>query len=403
MSRRINQLKTTFIQSVKEPGRYFDGAGLYLQVTNRGSKSWLFRFSKEGKEHRMGLGPIALVSLSEARHKALSARKRLLEGYHPLKEKLERLALQNHKAKTAKTFDQCRDLYLEQHKPAWDHLTYRQWKNSLNNYVTPVFGNLPVSEIDTNLVLKVLTPLWNQKTETANRVRNRIELILDFAKVHGHRSEENPAKWRGHLDNLLPKRSKVKPVQHFKALPVSEIPRFISQLRSRAAITARALEFLILTATRTNEVLEAKWSEINFVENVWIIPASRMKARREHRVPLCSQTGHILEKLRDSASNQSEEYIFPSANGGKPLSSNALLNLLERMRVDVTVHGFRSTFRDWAGERTNHPREVIEMALAHSIKDKAEAAYARGDLLNKRRTLMKDWEKFCDSKTNVNF
>lgn len=395
MSLRSNQLKSVFVQNINKPGRYFDGNGLYLQVTPKGSKSWIFRFAKDGKEHRMGLGPLSLISLAEARMKALEAKRSLFDGKHPLQEKKTREIQVKLKRKNINTFDQCKELYLAQHKPAWDPVTYRQWNNSLKYYVTPTIGNLPVSEIDTELVLRVIQPIWHDKTETASRVRNRIELILDYAKVLGFRTGENPARWRGHLDNLLPNRTKLKPIKHFKALPYKELPSFVQKLRARNCTTSLALEFLILTATRTNEVLEARREEFDMSDNLWIIPANRMKAKKEHRIPLCPRAKQIIEKLSVQSDFSAKDLIFPGANANKPLSSNALLNLLERMGVDVTVHGFRSTFRDWAGETTSHPREVIEAALAHSLQDKAEAAYARGDLLKKRKALMDDWSNYA--------
>jgi integrase len=267
-----------------------------------------------------------------------------------------------------------------------------QWSNTLATYVSPVFGNASVRDVDTGLVMQVLEPMWNTKTETASRVRGRIESVLDWAKVRGYRDGENPARWRGHLDQLLPRRSKVRTIKHYSAMPYAEVPAFLKLLRERDSVSAKTLEFTILTAARTGETIGATSGEINVREKVWTIPADRMKAGREHRAPLSDRAVAIIQELAPLRGQT--EMIFPGRSGG--LKRMAMLKLLEAMRrTDLTVHGFRSTFRDWAAERTNFPSEVVEMALAHAIGDKVEAAYRRGDLFEKRRRLMDAWAEYC--------
>jgi integrase len=268
-----------------------------------------------------------------------------------------------------------------------------QWRNTLNSYASPVFGSLPVQAVDVALVMKALEPIWKTKPETASRLRGRIEAVLDWAAVRGYRRGENPARWRGHLDKLLPARAKIQKVEHHPALPYDEIADFIAVLQDQEGIAARALGFLILTATRTGEIIGTRWDEIDFENRIWVIPGARMKAGREHRVPL---SGAALATLRQMNEIREGDFVFPGGKKGKPLSNMAMLSVLKRMgRDDLTAHGFRSTFRDWAAECTNFPREVVEMALAHTIENKVEAAYRRGDLFQKRRQLMEAWARFC--------
>ncbi|MGH8040594.1 MAG: tyrosine-type recombinase/integrase, partial [Rudaea sp.] len=283
------------------------------------------------------------------------------------------------------------------HKSGWKNEKHAaQWTSTLDTYAYPVIGKLPVAAIDTVLVMKVLEPIWTTKTETATRVRGRMESVLDWATVRGYRDGENPARWKGHLDHLLPKRSKVKKVQHHPALVYAKAPAFLSELRAQEGTAARALEFLILTACRTNEVIGARWNEFDLAEKTWTVPAERMKAGKEHRVPLSAQALKIIKDLRKQVQG---EFVFPGLHEGNPLSNMAMLELLKRMeRNALTVHGFRSTFRDWVGETTNYPREVAEAALAHTIKDKAEAAYARGDLFAKRRRMFDDWAGYLATR-----
>ncbi|WP_175963667.1 tyrosine-type recombinase/integrase [Burkholderia pyrrocinia] len=398
MARAINKLSATQVNKLTKPGLYGDGAGLYLQITQGGVKSWLFRYMKNGKARGMGLGPLHTISLADARTLALAARKQLLDGIDPLDAKEKHRASTKAAAAKTKTFDQCAEAYVAAHRSGWKNAKHAdQWANTLETYASPHFGTFAVSVVDTALVMKALEPIWKEKTETASRVRGRIESVLDWATVRGYRTGENPARWKGHLDNLLPKRSKVHKVEHHPALPYGEAPVFMTELRKLDSVSAKALELLILTATRTNEVLGARWDEFDLDASVWTIPADRMKAGKEHRVPLSKAAIRIFTAMKTT---RLSDYVFPGQRKGLPLSNMALLQLLKRMnRNDLTAHGFRSTFRDWIGETTHYPREVAEAALAHLIKDKAEAAYARGDLFYKRAAMMQDW---CDYlATNV--
>ena len=378
---------------------YADGGGLYLQVGATGTKSWVFRFAARGKTRDMGLGPLKTIGLAEAREIAAQCRQSRLRGSDPIEDRKARRAAARLDAAKTMTFDQCRDSFIASHQVSWRNDKHRQqWTATLKTYVTPAFGSLPVQAVDVGLVMKALEPIWTVVPETASRVRQRVERILDWAKVRGLREGENPARWRGHLDNLLPKRSKIrKPVKH-SALPYVEIGSFMHALRQREGVAARALEFLILTAVRTGEVLGARWAEVDFGERTWTIPAGRMKAGKQHRVPLSSAALSVLSSMR----GLSDEFIFPGTRNDRSLSNMAMLVLLRRMgRADLTVHGFRSTFRDWAAERTNFAREVAEMALAHTIRDKVEAAYRRGDLLEKRHALMEAWAIYCNEPARI--
>ncbi|WP_233829223.1 tyrosine-type recombinase/integrase [Paraburkholderia sp. ZP32-5] len=393
MAHAINKLSATKIGKLTKPGFHGDGGGLYLQITQGGVKSWLFRYMKNGKARGMGLGPLHTVSLADARVLALAARKQLLEGVDPLDAKEQQRASSKATAAKSKTFDECAEAYIEAHRSGWKNAKHAdQWTNTLDTYASPHFGSLVVSAIDTALVMKALEPIWTEKTETASRVRGRIESVLDWATVRGYRSGENPARWKGHLDHLLPKRSKVQKVEHHAALPYSDAPAFMVELRKLDNTGAKALELLILTATRTNEIIGARWDEFDLSAAIWTIPAERMKAGKEHRVPLSKAAIRIVKAMKSVRQN---EYVFPGQREQSPLSNMALLQLLKRMeRSDLTAHGFRSTFRDWVGETTHYPREVAEAALAHLLKDKAEAAYARGDLFTKRAAMMADWANY---------
>lgn len=397
MPRAINRLSQLTVAKTTTPGLYADGGGLYLQITTAGVKSWLFRYMRNGKARGMGLGPVHTIGLADARASALDCRRLLLDGIDPIDSRNAERAAQGIAQGNAVTFQYCAEKYIEAHRTGWKSAKHAdQWTNTLATYAYPTFDSLAVSAIDTALVMKVLEPIWTTKTETASRVRGRIESVLDWATVHGYRVGENPARLKGHLDKLLPKRSRVQKVEHHPALPYADLPDFMNELRAAEGTAARALEFLILTATRTNETIGAAWQEFDLDEGVWIVPAGRMKMRKEHRVPLSARAIALVkaqQKLKRG------DYVFPGARDKKPLSNMAMLQLLERMKYDdITVHGFRSTFRDWAGETTHYPREVCEAALAHGIKDKAEAAYARGDLFAKRAALMQDWDKYCTSK-----
>jgi integrase len=404
MSRLKNKLTDLGVKSQKIPGYYSDGGNLYLRVKKNLSKSWAFYYMREGKRIEMGLGSVNDVTLKEARIKrdgdpetstrGLNAL--VKAGIDPLFEK-KRLA-DEAKAQIAKamTFQQCADAYINAHRAGWKNPKHiQQWQNTLSQYAFPVFGDLDVKSIDTGLIIRCLEPIWLTKNETAGRVRGRIESVLDWATVHEYRNGVNPARWRGHLDKLLAKPSKVQKNEHHKALPYTEVGCFIDQLHQQDGVAAKCLEFTILTAARTGEAIGATWNEIDLIAKTWTIPAVRMKAEREHRVPLSNDA---LIILNDMAATRINDYVFPSTKKG--LSNMAMLAVLRRMdRSDITVHGFRSTFRDWAAESTAYPGEVVEMALAHAIQNLTEAAYRRGDLLEKRSRLMQEWARYC--KTSI--
>jgi integrase len=342
----------------------------------------------------MGLGALHTVTLAEAREKARKYRHQRLDGIDPIElRKVERAEQRLAAAKTM-TFRACAEAYIKAHKASWRNARHAlQWPSSLSAYVYPVFGDLPVQSIDVGLVMKVVEPLWAAKAETASRVRGRIEAVLDWATAREYRDRENPARWKGHLENLLPKKSKVRTVEHHAALPYVEIAAFMTELREQEGMAARALEFAILTAARRSEVLGARWLEIDLQARLWIIPATRMKSGREHRVPLSARAASILEAL---ALGRRGEFVFHGATSRRPIGNMSMLRLLTRMgRADLTAHGFRSTFSDWCSECTHFPAEVREMALAHAVSDKVEAAYRRGDLFQKRRELMDAWGRHC--------
>jgi integrase len=340
----------------------------------------------------MGLGPLALVGLAEAREKALEARRLLLEGMDPIGDRAQRRGVAKATSAKSMAFDQCAKAYITAHHAGWHNAKHAaQWTATLKAYASPIFGSLPVKAIDTSLVMKALEPIWVAKTETASRVRARIETILDWARVCGHRDGENPARWRGHLDHLLPARGDVRSVTHHAAMPYVEIPAFMSELSAQTAPPMQALKFLILTAARTGEVLGATWDEIDLASKIWTIPASRMKAGREHRVPLSPAAIGVLERMAGVREN---ELVFPGTQTAR-MSSMALLTALRRTQPRVSVHGFRATFKTWASETTGFPNEAVEVALAHSVGTAVEAAYRRGDMLDVRRRLMCAWSDYC--------
>jgi integrase len=369
--------------------------GLYLRVGPTGAKSWIYRYMADGKRHDMGLGPLNALSLAEARAKAAELRRMRVDGSDPLRTREAQQAAVKLEAAKAMSFKQCAESYIQAHATGWKNAKHAaQWGSTLETYAYPVLGGLPVQGIETGLIMQVLEPIWATKAETASRVRGRIEAILDWATTRGYRQGENPARWRGHLNNLLPKRSKVAKVEHHAALPYAEMAEFMAALRKQEGMGTRALEFAILTAARTGEVIGTQWDEIDLTAAVWTIPGDRMKAGREHRIPLSDRAVAILKEMAVAGGN----YLFSGGRKGKPLSNMAMLAVLKRMkRADLTAHGFRSTFRDWASEATDTPHEVAEMALAHTIPNKAEAAYRRGDLFEKRRRLMEAWAAWCGS------
>jgi integrase len=386
------------VNRANKPGYYGDGAGLYLQVSKTGSKSWIFRYVRGGKERQMGLGPVHTVTLGKAREKARDCRATLLDGGDPLEmRKAAQLSAALERAK-AMTFDDCAKAYIAAHRSGWKNARHTgQWETTIATYVSPVIGTLPVASIDTPLVVKILQPIWESKTKTAMRIRGRMESILDWATVSKYRGGENPARWRGHLDHLLADPSRVVQVEHHAALPWQEIGAFMADLRQRKGSSARALEFCILTAARSGEVRGARWDEIDLDTAIWTVPAERMKGGREHRVPLSTTAIDLLK-----SSPKIGDYVFPGQRqgdgDGATISNVSMIAVLHRMgRKDITVHGFRSTFRDWCAESAanSFPREVCEHALAHSLPDKVEAAYRRGDLIEKRKILMQVWADYC--------
>ncbi|HCP82091.1 MAG TPA: integrase [Octadecabacter sp.] len=378
------------------PGRHGDGRGLFLYVKPSGTRSWVLRYQVQGRRRDLGLGPYPDVSLAMARDRAAEARRLIAEGEDPITKKQQ--------AKP-KTFREAALELIESKRPGWKNAKHAaQWTATLEAYVFPKIGAVQVARVETADVISTLTPIWSEKPETANRVRQRIEAVIDYASALGIRSGDNPARWRGHLDHLLPKPKKVRAVKHHPALPHAQIAVFMTDLAQREGLAARALAFTILTAARSGETRGMTWGEVDLDAKVWTIPAGRMKAAKEHRVPL---TDAVLALLGQRAEGTPDDaLIFGSeAKPGKPISDMSMTAVLRRMdRTNITVHGFRSTFRDWAGETTGFPREVIEAALAHGIKDKAEAAYARSDLFDKRRKLMEAWEAVataCDLGRNI--
>jgi integrase len=383
------KLSAVRVRNLSEPGLYSDGLGLYLQISKWKSKAWVFRYMRQGKAHKLGLGPCHTVSLREAREAALEARSKARKGIDPIAER--KAALGRLRAETAKlvTFADCAERFIDSARPGWRNpKSEDQWRSSLATYAYPIIGDLPVASVDIGLVSKVLEPHWASKTETMSRLRGRIETILDWAKVRGYRSGENPAAWKGNLKSLLPAPAKVKRVEHHAALPYAEMPTFMSELRAKDGVAARALEFLILTAGRLGEISGATWTEIDVADKVWSIPGDRMKGGRAHVVPLSPRALTILEAMPRTG-----ERIFSAGY------DMAVRRCLISLRQDVTIHGFRSSFRDWCGDMTTFPREVAEAALAHATGDETERAYRRGTALEQRRRLMDAWAAYCERPT----
>jgi integrase len=389
MAQTINQLTALKVLKIRKPGYHADGGGLWLQVSDGGGKSWIFTYSLRGRAREMGLGSLSKVSLADARDERDKCNRLLREHIDPIedrKRKRAEIALADTKSIT---FAQAAAAYIATHRAGLKNAKHaKQWATTIATYVEPRLGKLNVADVDTGLIRQVLEPIWTTKPVTAGRVRGRIESILDWARVSGYRTGENPARWRGNLDKLLAKLSKVRRVKHHAAMPYDALPAFMAKLRQQKGSAARALEFTILTAARTGEVLTARPSEI--ANGVWVCPSERMKGGKEHRVPLSKRAIEV-------ASGGSGSYLFPSRyHPDKPLSNMAMLKLLEHMgRDDVTTHGFRATFKTWAMERTRFEHFVVESALAHISGDKVEMAYARSDVLEKRRQLMDAWSKFC--------
>jgi integrase len=398
MARTLNRLSALKVERTKRPGMYADGGGLYLRVAEGGSKQWIFRYVTNGRLRDMGIGPCHTLTLAVARERATEARKLRLEGIDPIAHKHAQRAAGVVAAANAMTFRQCAEGFIQDNAKKWDNVKHReQWERTLVKYVYPTLGNLPVASIDTPLVLKVVKPLWERIPDTASRVRGRIENVLGWATVHHFRLGDNPARWNQHLEHALPARAEVAKTEHHAALPYAEAPAFMRELRQRDSVTARCLEFIALTATRLNEARYATWSEIDLTDRVWTVPGERMKGskktRKEHKVPLSDAAIAVLKEML--AIRQSD-YVFPGSRAGRPVGKNEPLKLAKSISgIDITAHGMRSTFRDWAAECTSFPREVAEMALAHTIPNAVEAAYRRGDLFEKRRKLMQAWADFC--------
>ena len=391
MGKEVRKLSARSAATVTEPGRHSDGGGLYLNVTETGARSWLFMWKVAGRRREMGLGSARAVTLARAREIAAECRATVAAGRDPLQMRAE--------AQTAEraipTFGECADEFIAAKQSEWRNDKHRaQWAMTLTKYAAPL-RRLSVDAIDTAAVLSVLKPVWQAKPETASRLRGRIEQVLDAAKAQGHRTGENPARWRGHLDKLLAKRQTLTRGHH-AAMAYADVPAFLARLRERQAgsVSALLLEFTILTAARSGEALGMRWEEVDETAKVWTVPPARMKAAREHRVPLSARA---LDLLGEAKRARTGEFVFPGRGADRPLSVMAMEKVLRRMHLDdVTVHGFRSAFRDWAGNETHFPREVAEAALAHVIGDAAERAYRRGDALEKRRALMEAWASYCE-------
>jgi integrase len=394
--RQLNRLTAKAVAQKTKAGLYCDGGNLYLQVTPSASKTWVFRFRSPltHKMRDMGLGPLHSVGIPEARERAAMQRAAILRGLDPIEERDRAKRHNALAAAKAMTFSACAISYIASHRAGWRNAKHAdQWQSTIATYCGPIFGSLPVQDVDTGLVVQVLEPIWATKAETASRLRGRIENVLDWAKVMGYRTGENPARWRGHLAYHLPKLAKKSRVQHHKAMPFVEVPAFVTSLRAISTTVSRCLEFTILTAARTSEAIHAQVEEFDLREATWTIPATRMKAGREHRVPLSPRAAEIV---RQSLS-KGQRFLFPGVSARKPICNMAMLYLLARIGIPFTVHGFRSSFRDWSAERTDLQREVCEAALAHTISDAAEAAYRRTDLFDKRRILMERWAAFIDA------
>ena len=410
MAKEINRLSDRGIKSSKKPGWYPDGNGLYLQVSVTGTKSFVYRYKINGKERKRGLGAYPEHTLEMARNEADSCRRLRKKGIDPIERNKElELAKKVEKAKS-KTFEECAMTYISLKRSGWKHdkeaggkkikakdgeecLCKHEmyWRNTLKTYVYPVIGDLPVSVIDVDLVVKVLNPIWNTKNETADRVRQRIGKVLDYAKVMKYRTGDNPAEWKGNLSEVFTKPTDVQEVQHFKAMDFKDVPAYFRELRKVDTITAKALAFTILTASRHTEARCAVWNEINTKDAVWTLPSARMKAKKAHRVPLSDEALKILDEIKDYDS----DVLFVGMKQGKPISEATVRKLLRKTRDGLTVHGFRSAFCDWCAEMTNYPRKVVEHALAHQLKDETEKAYQRSDLFDKRRLLMEAWSDYC--------
>jgi len=393
MARKAKELSPLVVGRLTKPGHHAVGgvAGLYLYVSEAGARSWVLRAMVGTKRRHLGLGGFPDVPLAQAKERARKARDDISAGIDPVAQKQAVASALRASQAAETTFKQAAEAFIEAHGETWKNVKHRaQWTNTLTTYAYPIIGELGVQHVNQEHILKILEPMWKGKTETAVRLRGRLESVLDWATVRKYRTGENPARWKGHLDKLLAAPGKIQKVEHHAALAIDAMPQFMADLRKREGSSARALEFAILTAARSGEARGATWDEIDTKTKVWTIPGERMKAGKEHRVPLTPAALKIIEAMPKVAGS---DFIFTAPQGGA-LSDMALTQVMRRMKVDAVPHGFRSTFRDWAGERTHHPREIAEQALAHTLRDKVEAAYRRGDALEKRRVLMNEWERF---------
>ena len=401
MARVVNKLSPLKVAKLTAPGLYGDGNNLYLQIAPSGAKSWSFRFMIRGRAREMGLGPVALMSLAEARMRAIECRRLLLDGIDPIEH---RQTQREAKTVRGKTFATCAEAYIEAHQAGWSNAKHAgQWRATLATYAYPVFAETPVGAIDLDLVVKALKPIWTDKPETASRLRGRIESILDYATTQGWRQGDNPARWKGFLENLLPAKGRIARVAHHPALKWRDLPSFMAELAQQEGVAARALAFTILTASRSGETIGATWSEIDLAAKIWTIPEWRLKKRQgDHRVPLTDPVLAILATMRAAAGTPAPAaFVFPGGKTGTGLSNMAMLILLRRMgRENITTHGFRSTFRDWAAEATDYRHEVVEAALSHTVSDKVVAAYRRTDFFDRRRDLMVDWARYALSSAD---
>lgn len=397
MPKKAKELSALEVNRLSTPGNHAVGgvSGLYLYVNEAQGRSWVLRVMIAGSRKHFGLGGYPSVTLAQARDKAREAREKVVKGIDPIHErKVVAASLRAHQA-SRRNFKEVATSYIAFQEAGWKNSKHRkQWTSTLEAYAYPVIGQLSVDAITEHHVIAILEPIWSKKTETASRLRGRVESILDWARVRGHREGENPARWKGHLDKVFPAQGQIRQVRHFQALAVNDAPAFMKRLTAQHGASALALRFLVLTAARSGEVRGAEWREIDFTNRVWTIPASRMKAKREHRVPLSNATIAVLQEARSRATPDCVRWIFSNQKGGV-LSDMSLIAVMRRMKVDAVPHGFRSTFRDWVGEFTQFPSDLAEMALAHVLPNKTEAAYRRGDALEKRRGMMDAWALHC--------
>ena len=397
MPKKAKEFSALEVSRLNIPGNHAVGgvSGLYLYVNEAQGRSWVLRVMIAGKRKHLGLGGYPSVTLAQARDKAREAREKVVKGVDPIHErKVAATALRAHQA-TRRSFEDVATAYIAFQEAGWKNSKHRkQWTSTLEAYAYPVIGQMSVDAVTEHHVIAVLEPIWSKKTETASRLRGRIESILDWARVRGHREGENPARWKGHLDKVFPAQSQIRQVRHFQALAVRAAPAFMTRLAAQEGASALALRFLVLTAARSGEVRGAEWGEIHFEHAVWTIPATRMKAKREHRVPLSDAAIAVLQQARSRATSDCTRWIFGNQKGSM-LSDMSLIAVMRRMKVDAVPHGFRSTFRDWVGECTQYPSDLAEMALAHVLPNKTEAAYRRGDALEKRRGMMDAWALHC--------